>query len=63
MNIVSMSLGSNQCDVSLQNAVDTAYNNGLLIVDAAGTAGISIYYTLDGSTPYVGFIKITSTST
>jgi len=39
MNIVSMSLGSNQSDASLQSAVDTAYNYGLLIVAAAGNDG------------------------
>lgn len=41
MDIISLSLGSSQSDVSLQNAVDTAYNNGLLVVAAAGNDGNS----------------------
>lgn len=39
MNIITMSLGSNQSDTSLQQAVDTAYNNGILVVAAAGNDG------------------------
>jgi minor extracellular protease Epr len=39
MDIISMSLGSNQSDMSLQNAVDTAYNSGILVVAAAGNDG------------------------
>lgn len=39
MDIVSMSLGSSQSDTSLQNAVDTAYNSGILVVAAAGNDG------------------------
>jgi len=41
MDIVSMSLGSSTSSTSLQNAVDTAYNNGLLVVAAAGNSGNS----------------------
>ena len=39
MNIVSLSLGSDKSDTVLQSAVDTAYNDGLLIVAAAGNDG------------------------
>jgi len=39
MDIISMSLGSNQSDVTLENAVDTAYKDGILIVAAAGNDG------------------------
>ncbi|MBU3173511.1 S8 family serine peptidase [Clostridium estertheticum] len=39
MDIISMSLGSDQSDVTLQNAVDTAYKAGILIVAAAGNDG------------------------
>ncbi|HEY8891130.1 MAG TPA: S8 family serine peptidase [Clostridium sp.] len=39
MNIISMSLGSAESDTALQSAVDTAYNDGLLIVAAAGNDG------------------------
>ncbi|GFZ29832.1 hypothetical protein CSC2_03580 [Clostridium zeae] len=39
MDIISMSLGSSQSDTSLQNAVDTAYNSGILVVAAAGNDG------------------------
>lgn len=39
MNIISLSLGSDQSDTSLQNAIDTAYNDGILIVAAAGNDG------------------------
>ncbi|GFP76124.1 chitobiase/beta-hexosaminidase C-terminal domain-containing protein [Clostridium fungisolvens] len=39
MDIISMSLGSSQSDSSLQNAVDTAYNSGILVVAAAGNDG------------------------
>lgn len=41
MDIVSLSLGSNQSSISLQNAVDSAYSKGLLIVAAAGNDGTS----------------------
>jgi len=41
MNIISMSLGSTQSTISLQNAVDTAYSKGILIVAAAGNSGNS----------------------
>ncbi|GKU24950.1 chitobiase/beta-hexosaminidase C-terminal domain-containing protein [Clostridium folliculivorans] len=41
MDIISMSLGSSQSDTSLQNAVDTAYNSGILVVAAAGNDGNS----------------------
>ncbi|SHK53762.1 Serine protease, subtilisin family [Clostridium cavendishii DSM 21758] len=41
MDIVSMSLGSSESDVSLQNAVDTAYSKGILVVAAAGNDGNS----------------------
>jgi minor extracellular protease Epr len=39
IDIISLSLGSSQSDVLLQNAVDTAYNNGILITAAAGNDG------------------------
>ncbi|WLC76372.1 S8 family serine peptidase [Clostridium estertheticum] len=39
MDIISMSLGSDESDVTLKNAVDTAYKAGILIVAAAGNDG------------------------
>lgn len=39
VDIISMSLGSSQSDVSLQSAVDTAYSDGILVVAAAGNDG------------------------
>ena len=39
MDIISMSLGSDQSDTALENAVDTAYTDGILIVAAAGNDG------------------------
>lgn len=41
MDIISMSLGSNESNTALQNAVDTAYNDGILVVAAAGNDGNS----------------------
>jgi len=41
MDIVSLSLGSNQSSMALQNAVDSAYSKGLLVVAAAGNDGNS----------------------
>lgn len=41
MDIISMSLGTSQSDTSLQNAVDAAYNAGILVVAAAGNDGNS----------------------
>lgn len=39
MNIISMSLGSDESSTALKNAIDTAYNKGILIVAAAGNDG------------------------
>lgn len=39
IDIISMSFGCDQADISLQNAVDTAYKNGILVVAAAGNDG------------------------
>lgn len=39
MDIISMSLGCDESSTALKNAIDTAYNNGLLIVAAAGNDG------------------------
>lgn len=41
MDIISLSLGAGQSDTVLQDAVDTAYNNGILVVAAAGNDGNS----------------------
>lgn len=41
MNIISMSLGASKSSTLLMNAVDTAYNKGLLVVAAAGNSGNS----------------------
>ncbi|MDR3596118.1 S8 family serine peptidase [Clostridium sp.] len=41
MDIVSLSLGSSQSSTALQNAVDMAYNSGILVVAAAGNDGNS----------------------
>lgn len=41
MNIITMSLGSSTSVTALQDAVNTAYNDGLLIVAAAGNDGNS----------------------
>lgn len=41
MDIISLSLGSNQTSTALQNAVDIAYSSGLLVVAAAGNDGNS----------------------
>lgn len=40
-NIISMSLGGSQGSDILKNAVDYAYNNGVLLVVAAGNSGTS----------------------
>lgn len=39
MDIISMSLGSDESDITLESAVDTAYKAGILIVAAAGNDG------------------------
>jgi len=39
MDIISMSLGSSQGSTALQNACNTAYNKGVLLVAAAGNTG------------------------
>lgn len=39
MNIISMSFGQSKSSKSLNNAVDTAYNSGILVVAAAGNNG------------------------
>ncbi|MDS0524841.1 chitobiase/beta-hexosaminidase C-terminal domain-containing protein [Clostridium sp. SHJSY1] len=41
MDIISMSLGSSQSSISLESAVNKAYNNGVLVVAAAGNSGNS----------------------
>lgn len=41
MDIISLSLGSSQSSMALQNAVDSAYSKGILIVAAAGNDGNS----------------------
>ncbi len=39
MNIITESFGSSQSDMALQDAVNTAYNDGLLVVAAVGNDG------------------------
>ncbi|NMM64404.1 S8 family serine peptidase [Clostridium sp. P21] len=39
MDIISMSMGTNETSTALKNAIDTAYNNGILVVAAAGNDG------------------------
>ena len=39
MDIISMSLGSDESSTALKNAIDTTYNDGILIVAAAGNDG------------------------
>ena len=39
MNIISMSLSSQYGSTALQNACDTAYSSGILVVAAAGNTG------------------------
>ena len=39
MNIISLSLGSDESDIAFESAVNTAYTDGLLIVAAAGNDG------------------------
>lgn len=39
MDIISMSMGTTESSTALKNAIDTAYNNGILVVAAAGNDG------------------------
>lgn len=39
INVISMSLGSSTSSIALQNACDTANNDGILVVAAAGNTG------------------------
>lgn len=41
MNIITMSFGTSESDISLEDAVNTAYNDGILVVGAAGNDGNS----------------------
>ena len=42
MQIISMSLGSSSGTTSLQQACDTAYNKGIVVVAAAGNSGVHV---------------------
>lgn len=64
MDIVNMSLGSNTSSVALQNACDTAYKNGLLVVAAAGNDGAkrpSTKSTVDYPAKYESVIAVGAT--